>query len=606
MTPKGFPEWSWMAVPAYRLIMKKLARLSGCLLLIVVACSGSGSSHADGQPNGGSAGIPPSDPGSTSGGTSKDAGTAVNGPKGGAPFTLTPLTTPKTQSANISLYFSVTDADGLGVQGLKKEDFDAREDGVSIDPNESDFQTQGLDGQSVAVPTVLMLDLSGSVVAGGALDSLKKSANQIIDGLIPEQKLAIISFADVVKTRIDFTADKAALHAAVNAISGSDGPSTNLYGAIVNGMNKWTDGFQTPDSTVGQITAGIAIVITDGKDTAGLATLEAATQARGNKRLVAIGVGPDVDVAAMKNLVAPNDKLFLNPQTYQDLEGQLSSLTTRLQSLGRSVYTASYCSPKRAGQHELSFSLKANGAAGLATCTQATFSGVYCPDPIATEICGFKGAGCCPASAPFRCSTLPYCYATAEAASTACAGASCTRCGGTGSPATNVPVAGLALQVAFNASSYQSPQCPKFRGPQCKAFDACCASLPAKLADTCAARALVLNGNESFCGSEIMSRCPTVGPECQKQQECCKTFGVSYSATCWSEVLTNPSEPLCTSANGRLCGPLGPNCTALRTCCRNKVDASQRNSCDSAFVQIQSGPAIQESACSSQLTAQGC
>lgn len=434
-----------------------------------------------------------------------DAGTGYE-----RPYTLIPLTQPSTATASMSLYFSVVDAKGRGVEGLSDgddggvNDFVTYEDDTIIDPAESDFHATPVVGQKVTMPTVLMLDLSGSVVASGALDSLKKAALAVVDTLLAEQKLAIISFADTTTLRADFTSDKAQLKAAIQAITGADGASTNLYGALVSGLGKWEDGFAAGGLT---LTAGLGIVITDGKDTAGVSSLAEALRARGGKRLVAVGVGGEADLnyAAMRAL---GNAGFLNPTSYAQLDASLGELGARLQSLGRSIYFATYCSPKRAGVHTLNFTVKGNGVQATQTCVPASFTpGAGCRDANYTEVCtqDSRSSQCCTADAPFFCPG--HCYRTAADAVANC-GTSCTSCGGSGDPAHPVTVGGVSIRVGFVATSYLSQQCVKFHGPNCKALDACCTRVIDLQTGACLLAVSNAAGNESQCSVDLKRFCP--------------------------------------------------------------------------------------------------
>lgn len=107
-------------------------------------------------------------------------------------------------------------------------DFIILEDGKAVDCTESDFRATQLLGKNVEIPTVLVLDLSGSIVASGALERIKTASLSIIDAMLPEQSMAIITFADAPNLRVPLTSNKEELKQVVEAISASDGVSTNL------------------------------------------------------------------------------------------------------------------------------------------------------------------------------------------------------------------------------------------------------------------------------------------------------------------------------------------------------------------------------------------
>jgi uncharacterized protein YegL len=537
-----------------------LVRTTGLLLSLVVA--GCGSSDEDPGPSGptggetGSGGSGGSSTGSggsggstTGGGTAgksgKDASTGTGGSSAGDaggsrdggdsayafPLTLTPLTTASTATSNISLYFSVTDSKGVGVVGLPttvKVPADPadpfgwvyREDGQDLDPKESGFSVTPLQGNTLDMPTILVLDLSGSIAGGGAgggslLDKLKNTANAIIDKMLPEQRMAILTFAGSATLRVPLTNDKQALKASVTALTMGDGQSTNLYGAMIQAFGMWQDGFATAGGA--KLTAGLAIVLTDGKDNAGVKTLSDVIATRKNKRVVAVGIGDPtnpaaLDVGAMMQLSTTGT--FVQVTSFDTLGDQVGLITNAMSTLGRSIYTANYCTPKLSGSHELLFTLQGNGSKVSTTCTPATFPSNHpslCAqlDPSYTQACGYtKGPTtytCCTATAPYTCPNDTSCYKTAEAAAAKCGAASsggtCLMCGGSGAGSSQDTqlVPGAAIRVRFDATRYKDGQCPLFWGPACKALQTCCAQVPADGGTACNDGLLAAAGNEATC-----------------------------------------------------------------------------------------------------------
>jgi uncharacterized protein YegL len=252
---------------------------------------------------------------------------------------------------------------------------------IDLDPKESGFTVTPLQGNTLDMPTVLVLDLSGSIATAGPdggrplLERMKNAARAIIAGMLPEQRMAIMTFATASKVRQTFTNNTVDLVKAVDAITTGDGQSTNLYGAMTEAFNMWQDGFATVGGN--KLTAGLAVVLTDGKDNAGLSTLAAAIAARKNKRVVAAGIvdsdnPTNVDADALKQLATAGKYVEIKTDKWEG--GDVSAITEAMATLGRSIYTANYCTPKRAGSdHSLLFTLKGNESTTTTTCTPATF-----------------------------------------------------------------------------------------------------------------------------------------------------------------------------------------------------------------------------------------
>jgi hypothetical protein len=497
---------------------------------------------------------------STGGGGSKGAdASAGSGGAGGAdgglrdggtlsayefPFNLTPLTSASTITSDISLYFSVTDANGVGVAGLPttvKVPADPndpfgwiyREDGVDLDPKESGFTVTPVQGNTLDMPTVLVLDLSGSIVTPTGdsgrtlLQIMKETAKTIIRSMLPEQRMAIVTFATSATVRLTFTGkeQEKLLLDTVDAIDSGDGQSTNLYGAMTQAFGMWQDGFATVGGT--KLTAGLAVVLTDGKDNAGLSSLADALAARKNKRVVSVGIvdpqnPTNVDVGAMKQLATTGS--YVEIGTDQLDRGEVTTITKAMATLGRSIYTANYCTPKRAGtDHTLLFTLKGNESTTTTTCTPATFPSTQptqCAklDPSYTMACGaVKGTStyfCCPATAPYTCPGAGNsCYRTASEAAAKCGSSTstngCVMCGGSGTGPTQDTglLAGTAIRVRFNATSYKDGQCQIFWGPTCKALNTCCQQLSSPQSTTCTSQLWAAVNKESACATASSQYC---------------------------------------------------------------------------------------------------
>ncbi len=491
------------------------------------------------------------------------------------PLTLTPLTAPQTDTANISLYFQVTDAHGLGVPNLMTSQFTYLEDSMTVDPTESHFTVTPLSASTLTIPTVLVLDVSGSV--SGKLSDIQAAATAIVNGMLPEQQMAIMVFADKPQVLQNLTADKSLLMTAVNNIATADvGVSTNLYGAAISAVGMWMDGFEN-DPSMTQLTAGLAIVITDGTDDAAVNTLQDFVTARANKRVITVGFGSSIDVSVLKEMQTAG---FIQETSYATLVGDIATVTQTIETLAHSIYSANYCSPKRAGTHDLLFTVTGNPEADIdATCTPATFSSqapATCAslgDQTHTQVCT-EAPTCCPFDAPYACPTTSVCYFTAADAQAAC-GKSCILCGGTGDPSTvNTGLqSGPAIHVSFTATNYATQQCPAFWGTNCKALQSCCPSVvPTSEESSCESALTTAMGDESQCTTQLASFCPTLMANCMALQSCCASYasGSTAQSDCQQTLFqAHGSESTCTTTNSEYCpspSPM-PNCAALKDCC---------------------------------------
>lgn len=415
------------------------------------------------------------------GGTRPEGGTNASGDGGVGgigdvgphyeyPLRLTPIGNVDASTAHVSLYFTASDANNVPVRGLHDADFLAREDSVSIDPDESAFRVTNPKAKLV-IPTVLLLDLSRSVANKNGIPAVKDAAHAVVAKMTPEQRLAILTFSEQAQTLVDFTTDTAELDRQIDMLQ-SGGISTNLYGALQTGFAKWNDGFYQYDSTANgpQLVSGLLIVVTDGNDTAGVSTLSATLAARGNKRTIFIPIGTEVDETIANQI--GKDGVFDARNGFSDLGNAVGSALTRVEELNSAIYAAEYCSPKLAGSHELLFTVKGNQpylGTGGASNSGSNQCKSYGPGPSCggTDLyCGTDPTDaqsylCCPADAPYHCAAKNWCYTTAESAFAAC-GSSCGMCTAPNSSSSNdtAPAAGPSIKVNFSAQGFSpSTQC---------------------------------------------------------------------------------------------------------------------------------------------------
>lgn len=120
---------------------------------------------------------------------------------------------------------TVVDGSGQPITGLPAEAFSATVAGAAVEL--TGLQTTSDPGIGVAV--VLTFDVSGSM-AGPPLESARAAGQALIAQLGPSDQAAVITFSDQPAVIQPFTADKAALIAAVDSLA--IGGNTALYAAV--------------------------------------------------------------------------------------------------------------------------------------------------------------------------------------------------------------------------------------------------------------------------------------------------------------------------------------------------------------------------------------
>ncbi|GGZ77018.1 T9SS type A sorting domain-containing protein [Algibacter mikhailovii] len=256
----------------------------------------------------------------------------------------------------VDIMFSVTDQKNLGVDYLSGTDFNVLEDGNTISPTETFRCIKKLDEVAYEQKIVIMLDNSASVAS--VLPQIKSSAislvNQILNNpVITNQEIAIYSFSSSTTLIQDFTDNVMDIENAINSISFGF-PSTNLYGSLIEGLNKFSNNY-----SLDLIEEGYLIALTDGDDTQGSSTLTQVVAARNQKRVFMLGLGNEVNPENL-NQIDNTGTSFSSIASIDDLEAEFEQISLDLIQYANSFYWLNYLSPKRNGGHTLTIGLPTN------------------------------------------------------------------------------------------------------------------------------------------------------------------------------------------------------------------------------------------------------
>ena len=250
----------------------------------------------------------------------------------------------------VNVIFQLQDTNGNGIN-LPRELFDqantifqVKENGSAISPTESFAQVKKIDQVPAKVRTILLLDNSFSV--GANLPTIKSAAKALVDSMFDQQEIAVYSFSGGYTLIKDFTSKSAtnqqAIKTAIDTINlGS--PSTDLYGTIIAMLNlpQWVESF-----SLAGIQTGFLIVLTDGSDTAGQATLSEVTTLRdaSKKKIFTVGLGAEIDTNALISLgnagYKPAAQVSAVATAFADIQNTIVDTAN-------SYYWLNYASPKR-------------------------------------------------------------------------------------------------------------------------------------------------------------------------------------------------------------------------------------------------------------------
>lgn len=238
----------------------------------------------------------------------------------------------------VDVLFSIEDLDYNGVDNLSNEDFIIKENGASVGGTSESFAyIRKMNTVPYKIQTVLVLDNSRSLSVED-LNKMKAAAIKLINSKEDNQEIAVYSFSEEVTLVQDFTGDRELLVQAVESIP-RGGNSTNLYGAYVAGVQRFTNIFTTE-----RINQGFMVVFTDGDDTQASYTLSQAIGARGGKRVYMVGLGKEIEPATLEELANPG---IFSVSNTDELEQVFLNIQQDMVRYANSFYWLNYMSPKR-------------------------------------------------------------------------------------------------------------------------------------------------------------------------------------------------------------------------------------------------------------------
>lgn len=262
--------------------------------------------------------------------------------------------------SNVAVYFTVDNQKGEGVANLTPQDFHIYEDNQPVSILES--KQTILQPEVAAIHyTLLLVDTSGSVVDSGDMPAVIQAASSFSDRVGPYQKIAIYTFdgSPHITPIIGFGGN---VRSGINALSTRRprDPSTNLNGAVIESiraLNHQMNAAPVP------LRFGTLVVFTDGTDRAHRASAEDVDKAldgAGFESYV-IGVGGEIDKGQLSKVGRSGTFASANRA---DIQKGFDEIAARIEASSKRFYLLSYCSPARAGQHQVQIEAVANGARG--------------------------------------------------------------------------------------------------------------------------------------------------------------------------------------------------------------------------------------------------
>jgi hypothetical protein len=265
--------------------------------------------------------------------------------------------------SNVAVYFAVDTRSGEPVADLTPQDFHIYEDGEPVSILES--KQTILQPEVAAIHyTLLLVDMSGSVVDSGDMPALIQAASSFSDRVGPYQKVAVYAF-DGSPHMMPIVGFGGNVRGGISALANRRprDPSTNLNGAAVEGVRVLT---QQMEHAPVPLRFGTLVVFTDGTDRAHRASpddVKKALDGAGFETYV-IGVGQEVDRTQLSRI--GRSGTFAS-QNRTDVQKGFDEIGARIEAASKRYYLLSYCSPSRAGEHDVQIEAVAHGTAGRLT-----------------------------------------------------------------------------------------------------------------------------------------------------------------------------------------------------------------------------------------------
>lgn len=257
--------------------------------------------------------------------------------------------------ANVAGLVRVTDCGGepIGVR-LGEQHFTLSEDDRPLSTYEGSHEVTLAERQTQA-KTIILLDLSGSIVRAGLRDHMIDGASKLVTQLPGRHEVAVFGFdgrPELVRFS-GFSSDRVAIGAALELARHAEvvDDSTNLYGAVTGAL-RVLDNAVEGARTEHDIVHGALVLFTDGDDRAARVSWDTVDRNLDDTdhSTFAIGVGPEIDEVLL-------GRLGRSGAVYA---GAASEIVTAFETVGltlrahaEATYVVSHCSPARAGVHTL-------------------------------------------------------------------------------------------------------------------------------------------------------------------------------------------------------------------------------------------------------------
>lgn len=268
--------------------------------------------------------------------------------------------------SNVAVYFAVDTSGGEPVPGLTADKFIIYEDGQKV----SEFESK----QTILNPTVaaahytlLLVDMSGSIVESKSAPAVVDAASKFTDKVGKYQKVAVAAFdgSPELTGIVPFTESGSAAQGGLDKLTTfkPKDPSTNLHGAVVEGLKVLRKAL---DAETKPLKFGTLVIFTDGTDRANRVARDDMKKAMQDDKykdfeIYAIGVGAEMKDSKLEEIGKSGTVLEADPNKTQ---AAFDKIASKIEGMTQRYYLLSYCTPSRAGEHEVEIEAKTEKGSG--------------------------------------------------------------------------------------------------------------------------------------------------------------------------------------------------------------------------------------------------
>ena len=253
---------------------------------------------------------------------------------------------------DVNVYLSVVDEVGNPVKGLTIDSLIVTEDSQNV-------QITGLDlVNDEPINIVLAMDVSGSM-SGAGIAAAKTAASNFVSGLGANDRVAIVTFDENVKTLIDSTTDHAAVRNKISTIESIRGAGTCLYDAAFQAI-QIASTLPSGRRAVVLFTDGVDETASGGRCSTHTSgdVIDIASAGGTRTPIYSLGMGGRIDENTLERLAELTGGRYLNSPDATQLDGVFLRLSDQL----RSQYILTYKSLAGPGAHTLAVSAGSSGS----------------------------------------------------------------------------------------------------------------------------------------------------------------------------------------------------------------------------------------------------